>query len=507
VGDPLRKSASPIDILQVSTFVTTQQLPVNFLAGSTDPRNFKVEVFDQGATGQFINVELEAKKPILDARHRPQKDDEDNVKYESFGSARTLFVQLKKVPGLKHIYRSRHLRLVTDDEDKDSKTDQTLLTDHDRDNLNIEILDQEVTARYTAVSGEPLAAYATVGDDKLRVRCKAFVCRPTFDAATLVGGLKTDHVKRHILSWVRRTYAAANMSPLLIDEVEPVNPVENMIWIPAADTKGARGGKIISFRVNTTPNPTVVQIDTVKGETPKSIIGRLKAAAKIALPKDYKVEDFHNPPGIYNNLPSSDILIRHTSQVIIDQPITTDTGMRILVGRVRPNQNTTTELNFMNIGSAENRAMARNYRTRQDALAIFVIDLFAASEKAVGFAFPRWFRERSARHGEFPMFGSCFVEARTVSLADQMVHTTDHEMAHILVSMVHFIGRNTELMSNAPVNPTNSVTDSKRLSDRILPYAEFVRGINRSFPLNANHDIRTREGGFIEDWDAFLTAP
>lgn len=507
VGDPKRASASRLDVLQVSAFVTTRQLPSGFLSLSTDPRNFKVEVFDKGATGTTINVELEAKKPVLDAKKRPKKDSEDNIEYESFSPKRTLSVSLKKVPGLKHIYRSQHLRLVTDNEDKQSKPNQTLLTDHDPNNLAIEILDQEVTARYTAVSGEPLATYAVVGENRLRVRCKAFVCRPTFGAANLVGGLKKEDVKRHILSWVRRTYAAANMSPLLIDtEVEPVDPVENMVWIPATSAKGARGGKKISFRVNTTPTPTKIEIDTVKGETPKSIIGRLKAAAKIALPNDYKVETFDNPSGIYNNLPSSDLLITHATQVIIDQPITTDAGMRVLVGRVRPSQNTTTEIDFMNIGSAENRAMARMYRKEKNALAIFVIDLFAASEGAVGFAFPRWFRE--VRRGIFPVFGSCFVEARTVSTADQMVHTTDHEMGHILVSMVHFSGNNTELMSDAPVNNTNSVTDSKRLSDRILAYTEFVRGKTRSFPLNPNSDIRSRERGeFMEDWDVFLNAP
>lgn len=511
-GNPRIPVANELRILQVSTFVTSSQLPTGFLTASTDVRNFKVEIFDEGANGQFITCEIEAMKPVLDARNRPQRDAQGALTYESFAPKRQIAgLRLRKVPGLNHIYRSRYLRLVTDNEDDTfaSRANQTLLTDHDPNNLNIEILDQQVVARYTAVSGEPLATEAVVGDSEKRVRCKIFICRPTFGAATLVGGLNAGDAKRHVLAWVRRTYAAANMSPLLVDgEEEVVDPVENMLWVRARGRNGARGNRVISFRVNTTPNPTVVQITTVARETPSQIANRLAVEARRLLPAGFVVTVFDNPPGIYNNLDSSDILIKHpTDRVTIDQNTTRDNLISFIVSRVRPNQNSTSEVDFMNIGSAANRAMTRNYRTNQQALAIFVIGRFAASEGAVGFAFPRWFRERAPRHGVFPVFGSCFVEARTMARNDRMVHTTDHEMGHILISMVHFSGRNTELMSDAPVNNRNSVFDSKRLSDRVIFYQEFVRGTTRNFPLNPNSEIRTREPGFIEGWDDLLRRP
>jgi hypothetical protein len=508
-GNPSVAVANERRVVQVSTFVTSLQLPTGFLTASTDRRNFKIEVFDEGASGQFITCELEAMKPKLDARSRPERDADGKITYESFSPKRIITgLRLRRVPGLSHIYRSRYLRLVTDAEDDAARPDQTLLTDHDPNNLDIEILDQEIVARYTAVSGEPLATEAVVGDGEKRVRCQVFVCRPTFGAANLVGGIQAADAKRHILSWVRRTYAAANMAPRLVTEVEIVDPVENMLWIRATNRNGAQGNRVISFRVNTTPAPTVVQITTVARETPAAITNRLAAEARRLLPADYVVSEINNPPGIYNNLDSSDILITHpTERVIIDQNRTRDNRIRVIVSRVRPNQNSTTEVDFMNIGSAANRAMTRNYRTDPSALAIFVIGRFGASEGAVGFAFPRWFRERAPRHAVFPVFGSCFVEARTVATNDRMVHTTDHEMGHILVSMVHFSGRNSELMSDAPVNNRNSVWDSKRLSDRVLPYQEFVRGTTRNFPLNPNSEIRTREPGFIEGWNDFLTAP
>ena len=515
-GNPRIPVSTEQRVLQVSTFVTTARLPPGFLTASTDVRNFKIEVFDEGATAQTITCEVEAMKPLLDARNRPQRDAEGDLTYESFAPRRQMTaLQLKKVPGLSHIYRSKYLRLVTDNEDDThaATARQTLLVDHDPNNLNIEILDQQVVARYAAVSGEPLATEAVVGDSEKRVRCKIFVCRPTFGAATLVGGLSAGDPKRHVLSWVRRTYAAANMSPLLVDgEEETVDPVENMVWIRhvnrnAGGNLGARGGKVISFRVNTAPAPTIIQITTVRGETASQIANRLVLEARRLLPADFQVENvFDNPAGIYNNLDSSDILIKNAAQqVIIDQATTRDNRFQIIVGRVRPNQNTTTEVDYMNIGTAANRSMTRNYRTNQNAVAVFVIGRFKASEGAVGFAFPRWFR--GVRQGVFPVFGSCFVEARTMARNDRMVHTTDHEMAHILISMVHFSGRATELMSDVPVNNRNSVFDSKRLSDRIVPYQEFVRGTNRSFPLNPNSEIRSREPGFLEGWDDLLRRP
>lgn len=509
-GNPRVAVSTEQRILQVSTFVTTSQLPTGFLTASTDPRNFKIEVFDEGANGQTINCVIEAQKPILDARNRPRRDGEGKLTYESFAPLRQIAnLQLRKVPGLNHIYRSRYLRLVTDEADDAARANQTLLTDHDPNNLNIEILDQQVVARYTAVSGEPLATEAVVGDSEKRVRCVAFVCKTAFGAATLVGGVTIDDVKRHFRCWVKRTYAAANMSPLLVDsEVVAVDPVENLVGISQFDRRFAQGNREIRFRVNTTPNPTMITITTVAGETPFQIASRLAAAARAALPAGFTVEVFTNPLA-FNRVTIADILIKNgANQVIIDQDRSRDGRIRIVVGRVRVNSTNVAPFNLFNIGLAENRALIRNYRTNRRALAVFVIARFSAAAGAVGFAYGRQFRERGEFQGEFPVSGSCFVEARTTSRADRRVHTTDHEMGHILIDMIHFAGRGTELMTDAAVNLVNSVFDSKRLSDRIIPYREFVNGRTRSFPINPNSEIRTREAGsFIEGWDVLLRRP
>lgn len=512
-GNPTIAVARQQRVLQVSTFVTTRQLPTGFLTASTDRRNFKIEVFDDGATGQTINCELEAMKPRLDARGRPERDADGHLTYESFAPRRVIAgLQLRRVPGLANIYRSRYLRLVTDNEDDAARANQTLLADHDPNDLRVEILDQQVVARYTAVSGEPLATEAVIGDAELRVRCKVFVCRKVFGVADdLVGDVTLDDVRRHVLSWVRRTYAAANMSPLLVGTgVDQVDPVENLVGISGTGTRNARGGREIRFRVNSVP-PTTVAITTVANETPRQIADRLAAEALRLLPAGFTADVTDNPMSI-TRVQSADIVIKNgANQVIIDNERSRDDRIRIRIGRVRPNSTNVATFNFSNVGEAGNRALIKNFRTNtpenQGSLAVFVIGRFSAAAGAVGFAYGRQFRERPEFQGTFPVAGSCFVEARTTSRADRRVHTTDHEMGHILIDMVHFAGFNTELMTDAPVNLRNSVNDSKRLSDRVIPYREFVRGANRSFPINPNSEIRTRERRFIEGWDDLFRRP
>ncbi len=511
-GNPRIPVSTERRVLQISTLATTLRLPTGFLTASTDARNFKIEVFDEGATAQFITCEIEAMKPLLDARNRPQRDGEGDLTYESFAPRRQITgLRLRRVPGLNHIYRSQYLRLVVDDKDDAARANQTLLTDHDPNNLNVEILDQQVIARYTAVSGEPLATEAVVGDSEKRVRCKVFVSRTAFGlAGNLVGGLSLADVKRHILTWVRRTYAQANMAPLLVDgEVIEADPMENLIGISGITRRDARGGREIRFQVNSTPNPTMVTITTVAGETPRQIADRMATAARAALPAGFTVEVFDNPLSL-NLTKSADILIKNgANQVIISQSRSRDDRIRILVGRLRPNANTTAVFNFSNVGSADNRAMIRNHRTdtpaHQGAVAIFVINRFAESG-VLGFAYGKQFRERVQVQGVFPVAGSCFVAAGTVSTADRRVTVTSHEMGHILVDMIHFTAPDTDLMS--PFVPlTNRVFGPKRISDRVLPYREPVNGRNQSFPINPNDEIRTREARFIEGWDDLLRRP
>ncbi len=507
-GDPTTTTPTELNILQVSTFVTTSRLPNSYTARSRDPRNFKLEVYDEGAGGEFVDAEIEALKPRLDLDGRLARDADGDLTCESFTARRTLAVRLRRFAGTPHTFRSRYLRLVTDNPDRAARPQQTLLADHDSDNLDVEILDQQVVARYTAASGETLGAQAVIGDSERRVRSKVFVVRTAFGAAGLAGGVTLNDVRRHVLCWVRRTYAAANMTPRLVEDVEAVDPVENMVWIRSIDRRGAQGNRRIRFRVNTTPTPTMITVTTVADESPRDIADRLATEARNNLPGTYLVDVFDNTLG-FNRARSADILINTViagQQVIIDQASSLDGRVRIEVGRVRPNRTPTATPNWYNVGSAANRALFRNYRRLADAVAVFVIGRFRPAENAIGFAYGRQFREAPQFQGAFPVAGSCLVEARTTAPADRRVHTTDHEIGHIIIDMVHFAGHNTELMTDAPANLTNTVNDSKRLSDRVLPYQEFVGGVTRNYPINPNDEIRNREQAqFIEGWDVWLS--
>lgn len=517
-GNPRIPISTERRVLQVSTLVTTSRLPTGFLTASTDVRNFKIEVFDEGANGPTINAEIEAMKPLLDPRNRPQRDADGNLTYESFAPRRQITpLQLRRVPGLNHIYRSRYLRLVTNESDDAARGNQTLLTDHDPNNLNIEILDQQVVARYTAVSGEPLATEAVVGDGEKRVRCKVFVCRTAFDPTNtrvdnLVGGIAVADVRLHMLKWVRRIYAQANLSPLLVDgEVVVVNPVENLIAISQFNRlNNARGNREIRFRVNTAPNPTMIAITTVAGETPLQIANRMATAARAALPAGFTVEVFPNSQP-FNRISIVDILIKNgNNEVIIDQERSLEAGrIRIVVGRVRVNSTATAPFNLFNVGIAENRTMIRNYRTdtpaHQGAVAIFVVNRFTGG--TLGFAYGKQFRERPAFQGVFPVAGSCFVVARAMSTANRGVAITSHEMGHILIDMIHFDTAANEMMF--PFHPliVNNVFIPRRISDRVLFYQEEVNRVTRNFPINPNSEIRTREARFIEGWNVLLRRP
>jgi hypothetical protein len=503
-ADPVNPNPTELDVLQVSTVVTTLRLPSGFTQPSMDPRNFKVEVTDLGAGGGTVNAEIEAFKPMLDAQHRPQRDADGELTFESFSPRRMLAVQCQAVAGLPHVFRSKYLRLVTDEKDLQAKPAQTLLTDHDPGDLNVEILDQRVIARYTATSGEAIAAQAEVGDAELRMRTCIFVCRTSAGAGGLVGGVTADDVERHLKCWVRRTYAAANMSPRLMNPVAVVDPVENLICIHSRSRRNAQGGGEVRFRINTAPAVTTVSVITAAAETPRAIADRLAAAAQASLPADYTVEVFDNPEAL-NRTGSADILVRGPN-VIVSGERSLDGRIGIGAGRVRPGAMHVASLNDSNVGALDNRALARNYRTNPRAVAVFVIGRFTASSNAVGFAYGKQFRERPEVQGTYPMAGCCFVEARTTARADQRVHTMDHEMGHILIDMVHFSGRATELMTDAPVQLANSVNDSKRLSGWTIPYREYVRGAMRNYPINPNDEIRTREAAqYIEGWDAMLS--
>lgn len=525
-GSPDRPVADDdtLDVLHISNYVTTragvpetQTFPnhssSSFHAGAhADVDAFKVEVHAPRHSGSTIDVTLRALRPILAADGRV-------TGHEEFSGAlrdeRALTVTCRKTSSDPTRFRSCYIRLVTDAEDKAARQQQTLLVSDVADGSNgaddkIEILDQRVRVelpidicqapasqhRCTALAELP------VGENRLRFRLQMHVLRQAPGSAALVNGITIQEVRRHVWKWIRRTYAQADMSLRLVNtEVEAIDPMENLISIFNQSRRLTTGGGRLEVAVNTDPNSTTVTHNTTADETPRQIADGL--AAQINAIPNFSAT-VHDNPVAFNNGLSADIMVTRSDgqRVVLSGERSTDGRTRIGVGRVSANVSTTPELNYLNVGARDHRTLIRNFATDPNCVHAFVIRRFRAQDSAVGYAYPRDHHNPAQFQTIPPVVGCCFNQASTLAQNDREIHTTDHEIGHILCDMVHFSGRHPELMTDEPVDRVNSVGASKRITDRVLPYRHFIEGRgNVSVPLNPCQETRTREAAtYIEDW-------
>lgn len=576
-GQPRDRYSKRIDNLQVSYWVTTNQLPRKWWQASKDRRNFKIEVVDAGAVKKglkTIEVELEALKPKLDPKGIPVRVDDDgkpvsaadaakgkgHIEYESFKKPRKLKVQLKRMRKWLRktlLYRSQYIRLVTDNEDNKVRPTRTLLADHDPDDLRVEILDQIVQVNYKTTptkaqpEGEPLSAVATIGKAQKRYRMTVQILRLKRGGATS-GGLKRADVYRHVRSWVRRTYAQVNMSPMLVDfcplptgtpatgvsakdesliGVREIDPPGNMVSIFNYWSKKASGKAVLSFRLrckaggkNVEKHYTLdgTQGDRVKaGETPEETC---KKFAKLLL-KDGFLTRVHKNPRHDKNGRSADLIIWHSS----GDPVTVDKGRMlhpttgkyqwdrqvIRTTRVRPKKFTETyttayhpdgEDRWGNVGTRDMRSLCHNYRSYRDGKDEGVLDAFVAHRfrggnwgLAVGYD---WV-SKAAKRGTYPLRASVYVQSRTVDRKDRYVHTLDHECGHVLADMYHIDGWTTQMMTDAGANTKNSYFDQKRISD-----GKFRVTWPAGTYVNVAKDTRKREAALLmKDWEDYPEYP
>jgi hypothetical protein len=515
MGQTTDQNATVIDNLQVSWFVTTRDLPTDWWRRSTDRRNFRIEVTDLGEQGRSIprtRCRLEVLKPRLNAQGRPVLDVHNDIIYESFATPRRLDVELQLVPNSNpRIYRSRYLRLVTDGADRSSRTDQTLLADHDPQDLRVEILDQAVRVTYTSSRNEPLSAFATIGRDKQRFRMTVNILRRQPNG-TAVGGLTRQDVHRSIRCWVRRTYAQGNMAPDLVEfgelpegcpngavaprsntnprqtdslstdapGVRIVDPPRNMAVFFNYRQAAARGNGELSFRVRVDgesdrtytrrPDP---------GEEPLVTAQRFGAQLTNA---GFIVEAASNSRA-WNRARSADLVVwdRNRRRVTIDRCRSADARQMITAARVDP-QNFpvlfTNSLNWLNVTPGAMRCLCRNYRGRTtNRIDVFVVETLAGGN--LGRAAIEHQRLDADYRGIDPIKNTCYIKASTLARRDREVHTTDHECGHILIDMHHIPGHATELMTDLGENGPNRVNSSKRLSDRDFSYREHQAGRTR----------------------------
>jgi hypothetical protein len=528
-GSPDRaaRDDDSLSVLHISNFVTTragipevQAFPPHTTSAfnahaHADVDAFKLEVFDPHAGAATVDVEMLALEPVL----APDGAIREHREFAGAERARrALTVTCRRVASDPERFRSCYLRLVTDDEDKAARARQTLLVTDSADGAagdadRLEILDQNVRATYVLRSCRPARgthscrsiAELPVGEDRLRFRTRVHVLRTARGAAgSLAEGITIPEVRRHMFRWVRRTYSQADMS-LIVLGIDEVDPLENLISIFNPGHRTAAGGGRLSVRVNTDPAPTEIEHATTRDEAP--LAQATAIAAQIAALPGFAASAFPNPQAL-NNAQSADVIVTRSDggAVVLDRARSTDARARIEIGRVAPNVSTTPAFNFMNVGARDHRVLIRNFASDATCVHVFVIRRFRASDGAVGYAYTRDHRQLAKFQAAFPVLGCCFVEARTLARADRRVHTTDHEIGHILCDMFHFAGRHPELMTDEAVDLVNSVGASKRLSHRSLPHQAIIGRdaggtFNRSAPVNPVDDARRLENpAFIEAW-------
>ncbi|MEO8131410.1 MAG: hypothetical protein ABI822_30220, partial [Bryobacteraceae bacterium] len=328
--------------------------------GHDDADTFKIEVVDPQA-GSPVNVRLEALRRVLlptgafghdvfpaAERGRRSKDPLE-CQIVSSGVA----------------FRSRYMRLVTDDTDVTAKPDQTLLTTDmtDEGDPSVEILEQAVRATYI-LQNCPVALCQvsstvevgnTAGPRKPRtaLRMAMHIIRSSPGGAAPVTIAQAD---RRITRWVRRTYAQAGMAPRLVQTTEIVDPQNNLVAIGEPHGVTARGGGQMTFRITSTGNPTQVigPIPTVARAKPEDMANAL--AALVAAP--YVASVSVNPAGFSDPVAnrSADIVITVPGGVVmIDQENSTDARQTLTIGRPNPVALAGFSNDFL-IGSSEQRA-------------------------------------------------------------------------------------------------------------------------------------------------------
>jgi hypothetical protein len=471
-----------VPVLHISNHQTTRGgtedgglLPSGFgfnQLGHDDPDTFKVEVVDPQAASPVM-VRLEALKRTL----LPNGTFGHDLFPAGERGRRSLDPLECEIVSSGVAFRSRYLRLVTDDTDKTALPNQTLLvTDMtDEGDSTVEILEQAVRATYTLqkcpVALCKVSATRPVGDTagprKPRTALRMAVHILT-TAPGAAGAVTIPQADRRITRWVRRTYAQAGIAPRLVQSTRIVDPQNNLVAIGEPHGVTARGDGQMGFRITSPGNPTLVigPIPTVARAKPADMAAAL--AALVTAP--YVANVTVNPAGFNDPVGnrSADIVVTVPGGLVtIDQEISTDARQVLTVGR----PNTTSLAGFSDdflIGSSEQRALLKTYDTGEDRVDVFVVQDFAPAAAARGQAMMHGVSIDRNRPAIAPVRFSVFVNAASMNSTDDDFVNLSHEMGHVLEDLIHATGTRSDhqLMMGRGTTFLVSEPASKRIKER-----------------------------------------
>jgi hypothetical protein len=506
--------------------------------GHADPDTFKVEVVDPAAGGS-VDVLLQAMKPVY-------KADGTIDHHEEFSgaqaAARKVNVTCQKVSsGV--AFRSKYLRLVTDEIDQATVSDQTLFvsdiadglgTGKTTDNDFVEILDQQVRASYS-VNRCPgpqkctVSAQVPVGQNPFRIKLVFHAFRSAPGAAGGVNGVTAQMLRRRAFRWFRRAYAQASMSPKLVGPVvEFVDPPSDNMLVISQDHGLAASGfnsgisqSTLSFTLSTPPphlagapaDPVVI-IQLTPSLTP-SQIGNLIVGA---LPAGFNGTAFANARAFNAIDGSSDVLIVRADgkRVMILNETTDDTSATVTVARVNiVNVNDADSGPTLIPTTAEFRRVIRAAPGAPDQLDCYVVGQFA-NNNLRGRAFVPARDLGAAFQPPDPLKFAAIMAVTSSSgpvldSGDNLPFTFPHEAGHVLNDAFHTDSSDgngpTQLMSGTGTSVTNAVDATKRICDGpvLVQYGAFdpaqtTPGASKFLRINAVQRFRNGAATVSEAW-------
>lgn len=454
-----------------------------------DPDTFKVEVVSPDG-GDPIEIRLQALEPVYDAVGTIKS-------YEEFTGAdaagRSIDVECELVgASAPRRYRSRYLRLVTDDLDQAAAPTQTLLVTDTADGNagsadRMEILDQRVRASYELPSCPAAApdkcrasAELPVGEDRQRIRMTISIFRTAVGGAA-IGGITEQHVRRRTFKWFRRAFAQISLAPKLVEPVRFLDPpaadmiaISDPVGTPASGVDGTGNPSTLTFDLDVPPlplgavgppAPTTITINPAAGRTPTEVCNDIVAA----LPAGFTGAVHTNATPTDQATPSADVIVTRTdgTRVVIRNEATTDTALTIGVARVDVTNINPLAAGFANlmVGTPEGRRLLR-FGGTDDRLDFYVVGTIPGAR---GVAFiPA--TDLAAQYRPPPMCRwAVLMRDITMDGGDAHPFTFPHEAGHVLTDAFHADNADpnvgNQLMTGTGTSPANAMTGSKRISD------------------------------------------
>jgi hypothetical protein len=151
-----------------------------------------------------------------------------------------------------------------------------------------------------------------------------------------------------------------------------------------------------------------------------------------------------------------------------------------------------------NIGTAEQRALVRNYRGADNRLECFVVDTVRYDNDPAHYirgraVLPNAFGP-AAEQPQLPLLRSTYMAGDTMDGTDNNPFTFPHECGHVVMDVFH-AGENHQMMRSG-TSGNNGVAESKRIYNTNVAFD----GMGAASPLDQVSRLRTSGAPVLEGW-------